>query len=477
MKAAGTPASRKEIELAVKDKTGKIWLSTLNHYLYRYDPVKHKIDSFDYSDNLQGNEYNLNGFYQSPGGMLFLGGANGINYFYPDKMGRGKDSLRVSITKITVNQDDTGYYHRNGAIKLKHFQNSIELTYISPNYSNAEQLQYRYRMQGLDTGWRNNGNNNSIRFTSLSPGKYVFHVAASINGTDWFECKEQLSFIITPPYWKTIWFRLLVAGSVLLLIAFLYRRRMNYIKQQQAVKIEKLKVKQAGAEKELELSILNHDLAASKLTALRTQMNPHFIFNALNSVQQYILQGNVVEANKYLSKFSKLQREILHYSSQNFISLEKEIELLDSYLQLEQLRFGESFTYNIQITDEIDPAEIKIPPMMLQPFVENAIWHGLMPKPGERNLKIRFELFTDDILLATIKDNGIGRTASAKLKQHNGANASQHESKGMSLVHQRMTLLQQQYDKPFDASVSDITDKNGLVQGTTVTLKIFIGGK
>ncbi len=244
-----------------------------------------------------------------------------------------------------------------------------------------------------------------------------------------------------------------------------------------ADKIEKIEAQRLTREKEVEVLQLHKDLATSQLTALRTQMNPHFIFNALNSVQQFILQGNVIEANKYLSKFSKLQREILHYSNHNFISLEKEIEILNSYLQLEQLRFGDSFTYDIITHEEIDPAEIKIPPMMLQPFVENSIWHGLMPKQGERNLKIRFDFFTDDILLATIRDNGIGRKASAQLKQNNGANVSQHESKGMSLVQQRMMLLQLQYDKPFDASVSDIKDENGLVTGTEVSLKIFIGDK
>ncbi|MBC7866007.1 MAG: histidine kinase, partial [Gloeobacteraceae cyanobacterium ES-bin-316] len=206
-------------------------------------------------------------------------------------------------------------------------------------------------------------------------------------------------------------------------------------------------------------------------------MNPHFIFNALNSVQHYILQGNVVEANKYLSKFSRLQREILHCSSQQFITLEKEIEILSSYLELEQFRFGESFTFQINMTHEIEPVEIKIPPMMLQPFVENAIWHGLMPRQNERSLGIYFDLYTDDILLATIRDNGIGREASARLKQKSNAGKTNHESKGMSMVNQRLHLLQQQYDKPFDASISDITDVNGLVQGTQVTLKIFIGNK
>lgn len=242
-----------------------------------------------------------------------------------------------------------------------------------------------------------------------------------------------------------------------------------------ADKMDTIEAQQQTREKEMEVLKLNQDLATSQLTTLRAQMNPHFIFNVLNSIQQYILQGNVVEANKYLSKFSKLQREILNNSNQNFIFLEKEIEILDSYLQLEQLRFGKTFVYQIYMTDEIDPAEIKIPPMMMQPFVENAIWHGLMPKQGDKDLKINFCLHTDDTLLVTITDNGIGREASAKLKQHHGAGSNRHESKGMLLVQQRLQLLQQQYDKPFEAAVSDITDKTGVVQGTQVTLKFFIG--
>lgn len=244
-----------------------------------------------------------------------------------------------------------------------------------------------------------------------------------------------------------------------------------------AGKIETIKAEQQSREKEMEVLRLSKDFATSQLTALRMQMNPHFIFNALNSVQHYILQGNVIEANKYLSKFSKLQREILHCSNLQFITLEKEIEILNSYLQLEQFRFGESFIYQINMTNEIEPVEIKIPPMMLQPFVENAIWHGLMPLQTDRNLSIQFDLYTDDILVAIIRDNGIGRTASAKLKHNNGSIKAGYESKGMSMVQQRLDLLQQQYDRPFDAAISDITDINGLVKGTQVTLKIFIGNK
>jgi ligand-binding sensor domain-containing protein/putative methionine-R-sulfoxide reductase with GAF domain len=244
-----------------------------------------------------------------------------------------------------------------------------------------------------------------------------------------------------------------------------------------AGKIETINAEKQTREKEMEVLRLNKDVATSQLTALRMQMNPHFIFNALNSIQHYILQGNVVEANKYLSKFSKLQRDILHCSSQQFISLEKELEILAAYLELEQYRFGKSFTYKINVHDEIEPVEINIPPMILQPFVENAIWHGLMPLQSERRLSLYFDLETDDILLATLRDNGIGRNASAKLKESSGENKTGHQSKGMSMVQQRLQLLQQQYDKPFEVSIADITGIKGEVQGTEVTLKIFIGNK
>lgn len=240
-------------------------------------------------------------------------------------------------------------------------------------------------------------------------------------------------------------------------------------------KIKTIAAEQQIIEKEMEVLRLNRDFATSQLVALRMQMNPHFIFNALNSVQHYILQGNVIEANKYLSKFSKLQREILHCSSLQFITLEKEIEILHHYLELEQNRFGETFTYHINMAEEIEPVEIKIPPMVLQPFVENAIWHGLMPRQTERILSIYFKLESDDLLLAILRDNGIGREASAKLKPQHPGQKKEHESKGMSLVQQRLQLLQQQYGQPFEATVGDIKDTNGVVQGTQVILKIFIG--
>lgn len=241
-----------------------------------------------------------------------------------------------------------------------------------------------------------------------------------------------------------------------------------------ADKINKVKAEQEVHKRELELITLNRNLATSRLTALRAQMNPHFIFNALNSVQQYILTGNVDEANKYLSKFSKLQREVLHHCDNDFISLEKELDMIALYLELEQLRFNGTFESQIVVSENIDSTEIKIPPMLLQPFIENAIWHGLVPKTTNRRVNIHFELLGDEILQCVIRDNGIGRTAAAKLKSaQNGL--AEHKSKGLSLVEERMKILQDHYQQPFEARISDIMDNKRDITGTQVALHLYIG--
>jgi putative methionine-R-sulfoxide reductase with GAF domain len=239
-----------------------------------------------------------------------------------------------------------------------------------------------------------------------------------------------------------------------------------------ADKLDMIAAQLQTKEKEMEVLKLNKDLATSQLTTLRAQMNPHFIFNALNSVQQYILQGNVIEANKYLSKFSKLQREVLNHSDQNFISLEKELEVLNLYLELEQLRFDGNFNYLIKVDEAIDDDEIKIPPMIVQPFVENSIWHGLMPKQGERWVHIHFELSNDDLLVCTVTDNGIGRGASNRLKQ-NGHD--QHKSKGLSLVYDRLHILRQQYGQAFNVTIKDLFESTNVPAGTEVKLHIYTG--
>ncbi len=242
-----------------------------------------------------------------------------------------------------------------------------------------------------------------------------------------------------------------------------------------ANKIEQVEAEANSRKKEIELARLQRDVATSQLTATRAQMNPHFIFNALNSVQQYILKGNTDDAIKYLSRFSRLQREILNHCDRPFISLQKETDMLKMYLELEQLRFNGTFNFFIAVDENIDPGEIKIPPMILQPFVENAIWHGLMPKEGQRKLSIVFRMMEEEeILYCTVTDNGIGRLAAAEKKKINDG-AVNHKSRGLTLVYERLHLLEQQFEKPFNVAIHDRLDEDGNLAGTKVEVALFTG--
>ena len=234
-----------------------------------------------------------------------------------------------------------------------------------------------------------------------------------------------------------------------------------------AERIVKLRTEENLHRNEMELLHTQNRLAEEKLTALRSQMNPHFIFNSLNSIQQFILKGEVDNANKYLSQFSKLIRLVLQYSEYNFISLEEEIHMLKLYLSLEKTRFGNSFEYKIQTEQEIDADEIKIPNLMIQPFVENAIWHGLMHKEGDRKIDISFHLKDEQSVICEITDNGIGREKAAEIRRAKLLQIK-HESRGMQLIKDKIDVLKQQFKSEVSVQLFDITNIAGEVCGTKV---------
>ena len=238
-----------------------------------------------------------------------------------------------------------------------------------------------------------------------------------------------------------------------------------------AERIVKMKADEAIQRNEDEILNVKNRLAEEKLTALRSQMNPHFIFNSLNSIQQYILKGEMDNANKYLSKFSKLIRLVLQYSEYNFISLDAEINMLQLYLSVEKTRFGNSFEYKILIEDDLELEEIKIPNLMIQPFVENAIWHGLMHKTGDRKIDIVFHLKNNDSIVCVVTDNGIGRGKANEIKNARPL-ALNHESKGMQLVKDKIDVLKHQFKSEISIEIYDITDMEGEVCGTKVVLQL-----
>ncbi|MCL6267335.1 histidine kinase [Flagellimonas myxillae] len=202
------------------------------------------------------------------------------------------------------------------------------------------------------------------------------------------------------------------------------------------------------------------------LKSLRTQMNPHFIFNALNSVNNYIAKSDERSANRFLSDFSVLMRSVLENSEEDFIPLPKELELLELYVKLEHSRFADKFDFEIDIDGKTDIEAYEIPPMLLQPYIENAIWHGLRYKEEKGFLKINVKEMAQGILEIVIEDNGIGRKKSAVLKTEN---QKKQKSKGMGNIKKRIQILNDMYKNKVDVSITDLYDDE---TGTKVTLKL-----
>jgi len=237
-----------------------------------------------------------------------------------------------------------------------------------------------------------------------------------------------------------------------------------------ANKIAEARAEAASAHNERELLQTRSLLADSQLMALRAQMNPHFVFNSLNSIQECIVTGKYGDASNYLNKFSKLFRALLENSSKQLISLAEEIEVLKLYLSLEHMRFEGSFEYSIEADEDLEKEEILIPSMLLQPFVENALWHGLMHKEGMRNLTITFKFLSEDMYSCTIDDNGIGRKQAAELKAARQSGKS-HISRGMQITADRIMLMQRR-GQSATLRIIDKHDDSGLPTGTKVVLEL-----
>jgi ligand-binding sensor domain-containing protein/putative methionine-R-sulfoxide reductase with GAF domain len=235
------------------------------------------------------------------------------------------------------------------------------------------------------------------------------------------------------------------------------------------------KIKQIESEKSLEikqeeLASINEQLAGAQLAALQTQMNPHFIFNALNSIKRMILDNEQQNASRYLSKFAQMIRLTLNHSKETFVTLQENIEYLHAYLEMEQLRFDDSFAYHIETNNNLDEEETSIPSLMIQPLVENAIWHGLMHKEGEKKIMISFYQNHDKVI-CTIEDNGIGINASEKLKSLNN---KPHRSLGLENLRNRIKIINEKYDMNCTLDIIDRSENNGHQNGTVAVLKFKI---
>ncbi|MBI1222101.1 MAG: hypothetical protein GC180_05810 [Bacteroidetes bacterium] len=265
----------------------------------------------------------------------------------------------------------------------------------------------------------------------------------------------QLKTEIHPPYWQSTWFLLLLFFLTVSVVAILF---LLYIRQ--------LRKKQEDA---FERAELKTNLIESQLTALKAQMNPHFIFNSLNSIYELIVFSETREAATYLNKFATLLRKVLENSEKESLSLTEECEWLSLYLELEKLRFGSDFSYQVNLDKLADPYTIMVPTMLLQPFVENAVKHGLLHKNGIKRLEIEF-MEIDNRLICTIRDNGVGRK---KAEKYRNARPGNHKSFATGAINRRISMLNDSGKYSISLEIDDLEFPNGKAAGTEVTLKIY----
>ena len=360
----------------------------------------------------------------------------------PVKPGKGSPlSMPMSQTKL---------------IKLNYYQNDFSFDFVGIHFSSPADNQYLFMLENLDNIWRKAGTEKIAYYYNVPPGNYIFHVKAANSDGIWAE--KSVVVIISPPWWTNWWFRVAIISFVAAVFYVLIRWRLH---QQFRRQLER-------SEKEKQFAELQQQKIELEMQALRAQMNPHFIFNSLNSINMFILENNKLQASEYLSKFSRLVRLILQHSQEAFIPLDRELEALRLYLELESLRFEQRFEYNISVNDEVDTTMVKVPPLIIQPYAENAIWHGLMHKKEKGHLEIELYL-TEKILFCKITDDGIGRKRAAEL---NTKSSLTYKSMGMRITADRIAILQQQEQNNAFISVNDLVLPDGRAGGTEVLIKV-----
>lgn len=425
--------------------SGFLWVGTekeLNKIPLQSHSV---ITRYPYSDELNSDIVNT---VLVDKDIVYAGTSNGIIWF--DK----KDTLSSSICnlkpeRVTVNEEEKELQH---SYSLPYRNNNIRFDYVAISMKSPGNMVYHYRLNGLDTNWKTT-TQTSLEFISLPPGEYKLELFA-INKLNVKSLPYSVNIVVQNPFWRSNWF---MGGAILLtsLIAWFIGTQHN-----RAI-IRKEKLRRLAEQQLLDL----------EQKALRAQMNPHFIFNCLHSIQSFILDKEPENANKYLSQFASLIRQTLENSLQSFILLADEIKYLSTYLQLEQMRSESKFDYRIETGAGLSATDISIPVMVLQPFVENAVRHGVQSVNGRTGLINIYFYINNQELVCRIEDNGIGRQQ-AQLQKN--TEPAVYRSRGMQLTYERIELINTNSVKKINVEIVDKFNEYSKPGGTDVIIRFPI---
>lgn len=447
----GLPSN--QVYSLLEDISGNIWVGTANGLAW-IDCRSLRIRSFDEEYGLATNYLDLP-LASMKEGHIALSAPSGYQSFIPDSILTERHDPKIIITSFKVfdrEYSDSININFLKKITLPWNDDFFQIEFSSTNFAQVAKNEYAYRLIGFDKDWVNIKNQHSISYTNVPPGSYTLEIKSG-RESHWNEVGVRLEINIIPPFWATWWFR---SSLILLTISAIwgaYRWHIANIRREEKLKAD-----------------FNQRLARTEMAALRAQMNPHFVFNCLSSINHFILINKQEEASDYLTRFSRLIRLILDNSRTETITLSKELETLRLYIEMEQMRFANRFDYQIAVADNIQAEHLDIPPLLIQPYVENAIWHGFMHKKSEGLLQINIYL-QKDVLCIEIEDDGIGRKKAQELKSRS---ALTHKSHGMQLTTERLSMFQQLFGIKAMVETTDLSDANRNPTGTRVLIQIAL---
>lgn len=399
-----------------------LWVATnrgVDRIRLRHGPQPEiiSVDHLNSADGLPSNFVRDVAIWQ---GHVWLATNKGLVYFQPDEvferaLPRPQIALdSVLVNRIAVPPDSTPI--------LSYSENDLAFEFTAVSFRKPTgQPFYRFRLLGQDSSWTYTSQR-GVQYPGLPSGSYTFEVMARNRMGQWSADSARFQFEIRPHFSQTWWFSTLLVLLVVGILAglYFYREARRRARQTQEWILQQTQLRAKEAE----------------LAALRNQMNPHFVFNALNSIQNFIFKKDAPKASYFLGRFAQLMRDGLEFSRSRLIALEDELKFLQAYLELESLRFPDKFSYSIDLDEELDPTEVMLPPFLFQPVLENALKHAFKNIDYPGLLEIRFQLLREDLLQVIIQDNGSGLhgNTDGKLKQL-------HTSRGLEIVRNQLELI------------------------------------
>lgn len=436
------------IEQLCFDDDQNLWMSS-SRGLFCLIIQTGEILNFNKGDGLPSND--MSGFLQkATDGYVYAGSPGYVNKFKLSELlsSHGSPDIHISDVEVMdkfveIKKDNSG----RKKITLMPGQNFFSVDFDIVNYDNASGNRYYYKLDNSMKDWKESENGH-LPFYNLPGGIYTLRVKGRNKYGEKFSTEDSLSIEIIPHWWQTIWFMIFIIAAIAFLMALFVRRRVQNIKKE---------------------SYFKQKIAEIEMQALRAQMNPHFIFNSLNSIENFIMQNEKRLASDYLNKFAKLIRMILDSSRNELVPVSRDMEALQLYIDLEQLRFNNKFTYTATIDPILLNGDFKVPSLIIQAYVENAIMHGIAhSEKAGLALSVTAKL-ENDFIHYSIQDNGIGRRQSSA---YNLRNKSKHKSVGLIITQDRIQIFNKQQNSSGHVIITDLYNQANEPYGTRVDVKI-----